>query len=154
MIATHQLFIETYQTILFCWIQNPSLLLLILVWLDFSILIRRSIPYLLVPMDTLPHLKLFLLNRHWWEGIREIPIIICSGYYTKRSVRSSFVTSNTKNCHTKYMYHCNSGIFLLTFESKILTFNEIHVSRILSRKRSLWQVLRFLCWSCEILACT
>lgn len=58
------------------------------------------------------------------------PITICSGYYTERSVRSSFATSNKWDCHTEFMYHCKSDIFLLTFKSKISTFNEIRVSRI------------------------
>ena len=58
------------------------------------------------------------------------PIIICLGYYTERSVRSSFATSNKWDCCTEYMYHCKSHIFLLTFKSKKSTFNEIRVSRI------------------------
>jgi hypothetical protein len=72
IIAIHQLFIETYQAILFCWIQNPSLLLLIL-----------CVARLLDP-DTSNHTvlagtygyiaprKTISSYRNWWEGIREI----------------------------------------------------------------------------------
>jgi len=50
------------------------------VWLDFSILIRPTIPYLLVPMDTLPHVKLFLLIEIDGKASGRYPFIICSGY--------------------------------------------------------------------------